>query len=465
MALTIINEQIINFVLNYQILVYIILFLGSFFETIIIISFFIPGELFFLTGSILAGMGYLNIWIVIFIIYLGGILGDNTSFLLGKKYGKDFFRKFENKLFFKKFINEKNYSKSEKLFKKYGKFSVFFARFFGPTSWIFPFIAGNFDLKWSTFIKYNTPGIIFGIGQFLFVGYFGGKHYKVLLNLMTKYVTLILFILISLIFIYFYIKKLRLIKTLKSNFKRNKIYLIKFIIKKFTLITIIIFILFLSFLAFIYFNESYINNESSDLSSFFNISILNNCSNLKTYYDDNPLNSIQPINVIIYSNNSINKIMKPSLWVENKISGKNKLNLEEFIELTFNKTPPVSNLYFLNKSQNIAFQLKTNSYIDREHIRFWYFRDTKKQYKYVYVGSISKDNGITIQLYNNFFAPIHEINKDIDKSRDLFKSFLINSSNFNCYYIQTNCRVKKATENKDEQQYYTDGRILICKEK
>jgi len=478
MTLTIINEQLINFVLNYQILIYLILFLGSFFETIFIISFFIPGELFFLTGSILAGMGYLNIWIVIFLLYLGGILGDNISFLLGKIYGKKFFKKFENKIFFRKFINEKSYLKSENYFKKYGKYSVFFARFLGPISWIFPFIAGNFDLKYSTFIKYNTPGVILGIGQFIFVGYFGGKHYDLLLNLISKYVFLFLFIIISLIFVYYYLKKLKLISLIKINIKKNKIFLFKFIIKKFTLISVIILILFSLFLVFIFFNENTIHtqnlnlnnfsnsNSLSNTNNFFNFSdILNNCSNLKTYYKDNPSYSIQPINIIIYSNNSIDKIMNSSLWIENKIFGKNKITIKEYSKLLYNKIPPVSSLYFLNKTQTIAFQEKNSSYISREHIRFWEFNSSDNNYNNLYVASISNDNGLTLQLYKKFITPVHEIDKNIDKSRNLFNNYLINSSNFNCYYIQTKCGIKKFIENEDEQQYYTDGKILLCKEK
>jgi len=65
---------LINFLSNHQTLSYLILFLGSLFETIIGFSFFIYGEIFFLSGSILAGMGILNIWLVVFIYTRGELL-------------------------------------------------------------------------------------------------------------------------------------------------------------------------------------------------------------------------------------------------------------------------------------------------------------------------------------------------------------------------------------------------------
>jgi len=103
MNLDIINN-FIEFLINYHKLTYFILFLGSMFETIIGFSFFIYGEIFFLSGSILAGMGVLNIWYVMLVLYAGGIIGDNISYFLGKKYGLNIFKKLQKINFFKNIL-------------------------------------------------------------------------------------------------------------------------------------------------------------------------------------------------------------------------------------------------------------------------------------------------------------------------------------------------------------------------
>ena len=460
----------IQFLSSHQGLSYLILFLGSFSETVIGLSFFVYGELFFLAGSILAGMGILNIWLVVLVLYAGGLFGDSASYFLGKKYGFHLYEYFEKKIFFKNYINQENYTKGVNFFKKYGGYSVFFARFLGPVSWITPFLAGIHRLNYKTFLKYDIPAVILGIGQFIVVGYLGGRHYKVLFNLISRYIFIILFVLISLAITYYLLKKHNYIRLLKENFRKNKIYLIKFIIKKSVLITSLISILFATFLGFIFFSNFSLHNQNVSFSDNSNnnidlVKLFSNCSNLKTYYKDDPTNVIQPINAIIYSNFDIDKIMDSKLWIKNEIFGKDSISLKNFFDLVLNKTPPVSNLYFHNKSQDSAFQEKTNSYISREHIRFWKFNSPDKNYSNLYVASVSDDKGITFQLYNKFVTPVHEIDPNIDRSRDLFRDYLINSSKFSCVYVKTNCLVKESAKDKDEQNYYTDGKILVCKEK
>lgn len=161
-------------------LAYLLLFLGSFFETLIGPGFFIYGEFIFLAGSILAGLGYFNIWLVSLVCIAGGIVGDSSSFFIGKKYGKQLIKGFFKKK--NKYLNEKNYKKGVSFFGKYGEKSIFFARFLGPLSWVTPFIAGSADLKYKRFLLFNIPGVIFGISQFLIVGYFFGFSYIAFLS-------------------------------------------------------------------------------------------------------------------------------------------------------------------------------------------------------------------------------------------------------------------------------------------
>ena len=195
---------IVHFLENYPHLSYLILFIGSFFETLIGPGFFIYGEFIFLAGSILAGAGFLNIWIVSLACILGGIIGDSASFFIGRVYGKKLINSFIHKR--NRFFNEKNYNKGRKFFDRYGVKSVFLARFLGPLSWVTPFIAGIAGVKYKKFLKYNIPGVALGIGQFLIVGYLFGFSYLMFLKKIKAYILLFL-ILVIIIFIIFILKE------------------------------------------------------------------------------------------------------------------------------------------------------------------------------------------------------------------------------------------------------------------
>jgi len=100
-----------------------------------------------LIGAIFAGMGILNIWLVTLLFYLGGFLGDNVSYFLGKKYGFHLYQYLENKSFLKKYINKKQYAKGLTFFKKYKKHSIFFARFFRFFFLANSIFGGNLQIK------------------------------------------------------------------------------------------------------------------------------------------------------------------------------------------------------------------------------------------------------------------------------------------------------------------------------
>lgn len=183
-------DSFISYILSNLNIAYAMLFAGAFIETLVPFSFFIPGEIVFLSGSILAGMGTLNIWIVSIVCIAGGLIGDNTNYFTGKHLGKRAFKM--NKWIF----NKKNESLISNLFNKYGAKIVFFARFMGPISWITPFFAGISGMNYKTFVKYNTPAVILGISQFLLIGYLLGYSYKVMLTKIKIYIGIIAVILI-----------------------------------------------------------------------------------------------------------------------------------------------------------------------------------------------------------------------------------------------------------------------------
>ncbi len=158
-----------------------LLFLGAFFETLIPFSLAILGEVVFLSGALLAGMGALDIWAVTAVLLLGGVLGDNASYWIGRRYGEGLFARLEGWPLLGRLFRAESVDKGRAFFRRRGGYAVFAARLSGPLSWVMPALAGAFRLDYRTFLPYNALGVILGISQFILVGYLFGSQLETLL--------------------------------------------------------------------------------------------------------------------------------------------------------------------------------------------------------------------------------------------------------------------------------------------
>lgn len=167
---------------------YYVLFFGGFFETLIGTCFFIPGEIFLLSGSILAGAHKLSLPLVLLALYGGAILGDSSSYFIGRLTGDSIFKEG------RRILSPENHAKGEALFAKYGSAGIFFARLLGPLSWITPFLSGVYRVPYRTFLPYNLAGIFVGVGEFILAGYFLGRHSASIFPFIHRYLFLLLLI-------------------------------------------------------------------------------------------------------------------------------------------------------------------------------------------------------------------------------------------------------------------------------
>ena len=155
---------------------YAVLFLGAFFETLFPFSLAVMGEVFFLAGALLAGVGTLDLWAVVVVLYGGGLLGDNASYWMGRHYGVSLYDRLGRWPLARRLAPVGSYEKGVQFFHRHGAAAVLAARLSGPLSWITPAMAGTFHLDYAIFLRFNALGVVLGIGQFIVVGYFFGSH-------------------------------------------------------------------------------------------------------------------------------------------------------------------------------------------------------------------------------------------------------------------------------------------------
>lgn len=138
-------------------------------ETGLLIGFFLPGDSLLFTAGILAGQGYLNIWVTLIVMSAAAIIGDSVGYTIGRRLGPRVFNKEESMLFSKKHIQ-----RAQEYFEKYGAFTIVIARFVPIVRTFAPTIAGIGKMPYSKFLFYNIFGGLFWVLSVTLLGYFIG---------------------------------------------------------------------------------------------------------------------------------------------------------------------------------------------------------------------------------------------------------------------------------------------------
>jgi membrane-associated protein len=165
------DKHLTDIVGQYGTLTYAILFLIVFVETGLIVMPLLPGDsLLFAAGALAAATGALEIWIIIPLLILAALLGDNVNYFVGKFFGKEI-KKRERILFFKReYIEE-----TEKYYAKYGGKTVIIARYIPIVRTIAPFVAGAGSMDYGKYITYCIIGAVLWVNALTFLGYFFGN--------------------------------------------------------------------------------------------------------------------------------------------------------------------------------------------------------------------------------------------------------------------------------------------------
>jgi membrane-associated protein len=166
------DKHLFDIVQEYGTLTYVILFLIVFTETGLVIMPLLPGDsLLFAAGAIAANEGTgLNVFLIIIILIVAALLGDNVNYFMGKKFGGEI-KKRERILFLKREYLEK----TEAFYEKHGGSTVIMARFIPIVRTVAPFVAGAGSMNYSKYIGYCVLGAILWVPSLTLLGYFFGN--------------------------------------------------------------------------------------------------------------------------------------------------------------------------------------------------------------------------------------------------------------------------------------------------
>jgi len=156
---------------------YILLWLMVFAESGFLFGFFLPGDSLLFLAGFLASVQHssssqtiLDIWILIPLLSVAAILGDNLGYYTGKRFGARILSWEDNFWFKKRYIIE-----AKKYYEKRGGIAIVLARFVPAIRTFAPIVAGLVGMDRSKFIKYNLIGGLFWVISLTLLGYFAGK--------------------------------------------------------------------------------------------------------------------------------------------------------------------------------------------------------------------------------------------------------------------------------------------------
>ena len=155
---------------GYGVWTYLIIFLIIFSETAFVVTNFLPGDVVLFTAGTFAALGSLDVKLLIILMSLAAILGDNSSYLLGRVAGIKLFGEGS-------FLSSyKRYLEHARLFlNEHGPKTFAFARFIPMLRSFAPFVAGLSRVQYRKFGIYNFIGIIIWNLAFVLGGYLFGN--------------------------------------------------------------------------------------------------------------------------------------------------------------------------------------------------------------------------------------------------------------------------------------------------
>ena len=150
---------------------YVIIGFLAFAEAALLVGFFIPGETAVVIGGVLAGLGAVNLEVMMAVVVVSAIVGDSVGFEVGKRAGPYLLERRPLK-------GNGAVRRTMGMLEHYGGPAVFLGRFVAFARALIPGLAGMSGLRYRVFLFYNAMGgIIWGVGYTL-LGYAVGLSFE-----------------------------------------------------------------------------------------------------------------------------------------------------------------------------------------------------------------------------------------------------------------------------------------------
>jgi membrane-associated protein len=139
-------------------------------ETGLMIGFFLPGDSLLVTAGVFAAAGFLDLTLLLVLVSLCAVTGDQLGYYIGQRTGQALFRR-EDSLLFKR----SHVLKAQAFYEKYGAKTIVIARFVPIVRTFAPVIAGVGKMNYRRFVTYNIAGGILWVFSMVLTGFLLGS--------------------------------------------------------------------------------------------------------------------------------------------------------------------------------------------------------------------------------------------------------------------------------------------------
>lgn len=145
-------------------------------ESGLLIGFFFPGDsVLFTLGFLVQGSSSfkldIDINLVVLVLFMAAVLGNNVGYVFGRKVGPRLFKR-PNSLLFR----QENVKKAQDFYDKFGGKTIILSRFIPVVRTFVPLIAGVAKMEFKTFLLFNIIGGFLWTVGVTYLGYFLGYY-------------------------------------------------------------------------------------------------------------------------------------------------------------------------------------------------------------------------------------------------------------------------------------------------
>jgi membrane protein DedA with SNARE-associated domain len=142
-----------------------------------------PGETLLISGSVAASRGLLNIYLLLFLAWLAGVVGNSIGYVIGYNGGHRLLLRYGGRIG----ITEARLKQVEGFFARFGDFVIVFARFVPVLRQFSGIVAGTLEMPWWRFAALNALGCALWVGAWGMLAYTLGKRFFLISRMIQQY--------------------------------------------------------------------------------------------------------------------------------------------------------------------------------------------------------------------------------------------------------------------------------------
>jgi undecaprenyl-diphosphatase len=139
----------------------------AYLETAAFVGLIAPGETVVIAGGVIAGQGEIDLLPLIGLVWVCAVLGDTTSFFIGRRLGRGFLERHGPRVK----ITHERLDQVDGYFDRHGGKTILIGRFIGLVRALAPFVAGSSGLEYRRFIPFSIVGTGLWATVFCVLGY------------------------------------------------------------------------------------------------------------------------------------------------------------------------------------------------------------------------------------------------------------------------------------------------------